>query len=61
MKLVPIFQNGEDPNFNYDAALDAYNWAVENPEEAVMVAKSLAFDDIIELVDRNKVELLLVG
>lgn len=57
MKLVPVFQNGEDPNFNYDAALEAYNWAVENPEEAVMVAKSLAFDDIIELVDRNKVEL----
>ena len=57
MKLVPVFQNGGDPNFNYDAALEAYNWAVENPEEAVIVAKSLAFDDIVELVDRNKVEL----
>jgi len=57
VKLVPVFQNGGDPNFNYDAALEAYNWAVENPEEAVIVAKSLAFDDIVELVDRNKVEL----
>lgn len=57
MKLVPVFRNGEDPNFNYSAALEAYNWAVENPEEAVIVAKSLAFDEIVELVDRNKVEL----
>lgn len=54
MRLVPIFPNGDDPGFNHQAAADAYAWAMEHPQEAVTVAKSMGFDEFVTLVDRNR-------
>lgn len=53
MRLVPIFPDGDQPGFNHEAALDAYEWALSNPEEASVVAKALALDEITELVEKN--------
>lgn len=54
MKFVPLFEGADNPNFNYAAALDAYNWAIENQAEATIVAKMLGFEDFVNKIDNNR-------
>jgi hypothetical protein len=53
VRLVPIFPDGDQPGFNREAALNAYEWALSNPEEAVTVAKALALDEIAALTEKH--------